>query len=53
MGKARKQTQCKLSTLKTRTLDRDKGRRVSCDAVRGGAVVKRSVIQDIGVKYTM
>lgn len=51
MGKARKQTHRKLSTLKTRHFDRDQGRRISADAVRGGAI-GRPVIQDVNVKYT-
>jgi hypothetical protein len=51
MGKARKQTQCKLSTLKTRNLDRGTVSRISCDAVRGGAI-GRPLVQDLPVKYS-
>jgi hypothetical protein len=51
MAKARRKAERRLTTLKARNLDRNKGRRISADAVRGGAV--RSVIESVGVKYTM
>jgi hypothetical protein len=50
MAKARRRAGRKLSTLKARNLDRDQDRRISADTVRGGAT-RRSVIQDLNVKY--